>query len=393
MTAVGAFAALLGLLGLLWGMVERSNRKLGLLVGIYVLHLLTALVYYSYVQTNDADTKLYYFDMYDFYNRDFSLGTVAIIYMVQWLKEAVGGSYLDYFLLFQVFGVWGIMLLVRSIEELHIALDRPWTPLFTGLMLLPGMYFWTSAIGKDAPLFLASTLAVWCTLRFSRRWLWFGLALAIMVLIRPHVALVASVSLALALVAGKGVAPAVRIGAIVLAVGAVAFLANTVQSSLQVDLTSVGSIASYVENQTAVASTAAAAGGEAATLSLPMKLISLLYRPFFFDAGGVFGLVASVQNLFMLFATYVLARNAAVWREMFSAALPIRFATVFLFGMIVMLTLMYYNVGLGLRQREMFTPALIVLFTAIYSYRQHRTDPADQSSPALLAAPRHHAPI
>lgn len=382
MTAIGAFWAFLGLITLSWGMGERSNRKLGLVVLIYVLHLVTTLIYFRYVQANDADTKLYYFDPYGFYHRELSLGTVFVIYMVQWLREQLGGSYLDFFLLFQLFGLAGIMILVRTLDDVTRLLQSPWPVVFTIMVLMPGLYFWTSAIGKDAPLFLASALVIWSGLQFAQRWLWFALALVIMLLFRPHVALVAAAALALAVVMGRGIGPGLRLGAAVFAIICVALVGQTVQSSLQIDLTSVGSIADYVENQTTVAS---GASGDAAVanMSFAAKLLSLLFRPLFFDAGGFAGFIASFQNVFMLFIAATLVRKIRVWRQMFRASLGIRFATTYLFGMILLLTLMYYNLGLGLRQREMFTPALFLIFAVLYSHGRSRA----VSNPSLTASP------
>ncbi|MBK9431490.1 MAG: hypothetical protein IPN50_03365 [Sphingomonadales bacterium] len=94
---------------------------------------------------------------------------------------------------------------MRTMEETAQALNTALPPLMMGLMFLPGMYFWTAAIGKDAPLFLACALAVWSCFHISSRGYWVGLAIGIMVLIRAHVALLSVVALALALVAGRGV--------------------------------------------------------------------------------------------------------------------------------------------------------------------------------------------
>ncbi|MDP3674461.1 MAG: hypothetical protein Q8R44_05130 [Novosphingobium sp.] len=366
MSLVGVAGLLLGLLALSWGMVVRDNRKLGLFVAIIVAHAITSALYYYYVQNSDADTKLYYYDPYGFYSQPFSLGTIFLIYLVQWLKSQIGGSYFDYFLLFQAIGVWGIVLLARILEELTIVLDEPWPPLLTIMVMMPGMYFWTSAISKDGPLFFACALALWATMALSRRWAWMGVAVVLMMLFRPHVALLSMIAFALALVAGRGVATSVRVMLVGLSAVAVIALAGTVQASLRIDLSSVGSIASYVDNQSAVAANASGTGGGIVTLPLPVKLFSLLYRPFFFDAGGIFGLVASVQNIFMVYATFLLIREFRVWRAMFRESLPIRFATLFLAGMVLMLSVMYYNVGLGLRQREMFTPALYLIFCSVY---------------------------
>lgn len=366
MSAVGVFGILLGMLSLTFGMVERSNRKLGLFFAVIVLHALTSVLYFGYAQSNDSDTKLYYYDIYGFYDEKISFGTLFLVHMLQWLKSKIGGTFLDYFLLFQAIGVWGIVLLIRTLEELTLVLKRPWSPLMAILAMTPGMFFWTSAIGKDAPLFFGCSLAIWSAMALARRWVWFGFAVAVMLLFRPHVALVAVLSLSLALIAGRGVSLTVRIMMIATSGIAAFALVGTVLDSLRIDLSSVGSVASYVEDRTSVAANAAGTSGTLVSLPFPVKVLSLLYRPFFFDAGGIFGLVASIQNVFMLYASYQLARNFRLWTEMFRDSLPIRYATVFLGTMILMLSVMYYNVGLGLRQREMFTPALCLIFGAIY---------------------------
>ena len=387
MTFVGVLGILLSLLAVRWLAVEPSNRKIGFFALIATFHLATTFVYFQYVQSNDADTKLYYFDPYGFYYNQISLGTMFVVHSVQWMKTVVGGTYLDYFLLFQVFGVWGIVLLVRTLEELTIILDHPWPPLFTILILMPGMYFWTSAIGKDAPLFFACSLAVWSTLSISRRWIWFGLAIAVMLPFRPHMALIGIGSLGLALLAGRGVSLALRValGGLTLIVGV--FLFGTVQSAMQVDISSIGSVASYLEQQSTTAANSTDSNTALAAASYPLKLLSLLYRPFFFDAGGVFGLIASVQNVFMLFATFMLMRNLRVWGAMFRDSLPIRFATIFLGTVILLLSFMYYNVGLGLRQREMFTPALYLIFAALYLVALKRRVGRDHSAIRIMPLP------
>lgn len=388
MTFVGVAGILLGLLAVRWLAIEQSNRKIGFFLLIAVIHVATTAIYYQYTQSYDADTGLYYFDQPGFYYRRFSLGTVFIIYLVQWLRGVIGGTYLDYFFLFQAFGVWGIALLVRALEELTIVLERPWPPFLTVLMFMPGMYFWTSAIGKDAPLFFACTLAVWSSMAITKRWLWFGIAIVVMVLFRPHIALIAIGSLALAVVAGRGLPLALRGVLVGLSLVSGALLLNTVQASLRVDLSSVGSIAGYLETSTATAAAAADGSDQLVSAPFPLKLISLLYRPFFFDSGGFFGLVASVQNVFMLFVTFVLVRNHRIWRAMFRESLPIRFATIFLFALILLLSFMYYNVGLGLRQREMFTPALYLIFAALYLVaKDKRQVPDDGAAAGLPTSP------
>jgi hypothetical protein len=391
-TAIGFIGILLSFLAFAWVSHELTNRRLAMFTIMITLHISASIIYYFYVQTNDADTKLYYFDPYEFARNEFAFGTVFVIDATQWLRGKIGGSYLDYFLLFQVFGIWGLAIMLRSLEELGMALKMPVPTEIMALMFLPGMYFWTAAIGKDAPLFLCCTLVVWSSLNVASRWAWFLLAVAIIVLFRPHVALVSIGSLALALVTGKGVSNFTRISLIAVA-GVTAFLlARTLQASLNVDISSASSIASFVETQTSQATLNT--DDSLARSMFPVRLFSLLYRPLFIDTNGTFGLVASVQNIIMIYITFKLLRNFKLWRDIFRESLPIRFSTIYFLALLLMLSVAYYNVGLGLRQREMATPALVLVFATIYmvSERRHRDrarasadQQVDQTTPPMVS--------
>lgn len=380
MTFVGVMGILLSFIAFAWFTRRKDNSRLALFLIIVILHIASAYIYYLFVQNNDADTKLYYYDLYGFYANGFGFSTMFIVYVTQSALEIFGGSYLDYFFLYQALGVWGLALVFRTMEEAATALGTDLPPVMIALMFLPGMYFWTAAIGKDAPLFLACALAVWSCFNISRRWVWFALAVVIMMFIRVHVGLVTVVALALAMVAGRGVPNIARIGLGLAALAAGVFLFGTLQSQLQIDLSSIGSIANYVDQQT----TAATRGVDntLANASFPVKLLSLLYRPFFFDSGGVFGIVASFQNVIMVAITLLLLRNFRLWAELFRGSFAIRFATIHFVTLYLMLAFMYYNVGLGLRQREMATPALLAVFAAIFMVGALRR----RSAPVALSA-------
>ncbi len=365
MTFVGVTAMLLSLLAIAWFSPIKSNFRLGLFLVIVILHLAATFIYYIYVQSNDADTALYYYDVYGFYARGFGLSTTFVIWLTQTLIRLIGGTYLDYFLLYQVLGIWGLALVFRTMEEIADTLGTSVPPLMFALMFLPGMYFWTAAIGKDAPLFLACAMVVWASFSISTRWMWFGVAIGIMVLIRAHIAFATVAALAIAMVTGRGVPNVARFALFAVAIVSGWWILGTLQSELNADLSSIDGIAGFVETQTSQATI----GVDDSLRNAPflIKLLSLIYRPFFVDTNNIFGLVASVQNVAMLAITFVIVRNFRLFRKIFSASLPIRFATIHFIGINLMLTLGYYNVGLGLRQREMATPALLALFGALYT--------------------------
>jgi small-conductance mechanosensitive channel len=104
-----------------------------------------------------------------------------------------------------------------------------------------------------------------------------------------------------------------------------------------------------------------------------VRLLSLLFRPLFLDAQGAFGLIASLENVFIIVLLVTLFRNFGQLMRMIRQVFFIRFAAVFALILIVLLSLVYYNVGLGLRQKIMFMPALLTMFVAVLAVRRSET--------------------
>ena len=185
----------------------RSSADVLLFFVLLALHVAASVAFHQYALTTPADAALYYLDTTGLRRADFTLGTVFTIKLVQFLKASMGGTYLDYFLLFQAVGFWGILLLQRCIEHAERAFGNGPIRAPYWVLFLPGLHFWTGAIGKDAPLVFAISLAIYATVRLSTRALWFGTALFIMVLFRPHIALLAAAALACASFFGSETRP------------------------------------------------------------------------------------------------------------------------------------------------------------------------------------------
>jgi hypothetical protein len=379
MTFVGILGILLGLLSWPMAYLERSRKRIAVFLLAYLAHVGCAVVYYVWVQSNSADTVLYFYDIYDMYGVEpLRPGTMVVLYLVQGLKGAIGGTYLDYFLLFQAFGFWGIVLLMRIFEEMHLELGVEQGPLAFLIVFLPGIHFWTSAIGKDAPLFFAASLAVWSAMRLRSRLPGFAVAIAIMILIRPHIALMAIMALAVAAFFDPRARFYAKIGLVLLAAVSATVAISSIETSFQVNVASADSVGEFI-NRTSE-STQKIGGGTAVTgASYPVRMLSLLFRPFFIDAEGAFGLIASFENAFILFVVLTLLRS---WRDVLRLARQVfflRFAILFALVLMLMLALVYYNVGLGLRQKMMFMPGLLTMFVAVRATRQFRRAPATVS--------------
>ena len=373
MSLLGIVSILVGLLTAKFAMVERSRLRVFMFALLYVVHLAATFIYFGYVQAEGGDSELYFYDELDFYNRGFALGTGVLIYFVQYLKLVIGGTYLDYFMMFHTIGFCGIALLMRVFEEIYIGLRTEQQPVVLLLLFLPSLQFWTGAIGKDAPLFLAACLSLWAAVNIRKRWIAMGAAVTLMLLVRPHIALVALVAAAIALLLEKQFSKLVRSGFLIVALAAGAIAVATIQSALRLDLTDADSISTFLEARDSVASSAAG-GNTSVTGSFGVRLVSLLFRPFFFDVEDMFGYIASVENAFLMMIFATIFARIPTTIALFRRSAFIRYAMTFSIGITIVLALAYYNVGLGLRQRTMLLPGLLALFVTILAIRAERRE-------------------
>jgi hypothetical protein len=377
---LGIISILLGALSFRIAILEPTRFRISMFAILYIIHLAGTFVYFAYVQTQGGDSELYYYDELDFFNRGFALGTGVLIFFVQYMKLAFGGTYLDYFMMFHAIGFFGIAFLMRTFEEIHLGLETEQRPLALLLLLLPSLQFWTNAIGKDAPLFLAASMALWAAINIRKRYIVLGLALGLMILIRPHIALVAVVAVAVAMLFDVQLGRWTRAGLFAVALGAAAFAIATIQSALRLDLTDADSISTFLEARDTVAQSAAG-GNMSVTGSFGVRLFSLLMRPFFFDVEDVFGYIASTENAFLLMIFATIGSRFWTLVGLFRRSPFIRFAVVFTIGVVVVLALSYYNVGLGLRQRTMFFPGILSIMVMLLALRSHPRE--DLRAPAL----------
>ena len=370
MTFVGITAILISIVAVMFAFPNHRSDRYSLAFLLLIFHVGASVVYYFYVQSHDADTKLYYFDSLGFARGQTAFGTVFVIQLVQNMRGWLGGSYLEYFLAFQSVGLIGIVILSRIIAELQQTSHLPPTKWATWVLFLPSLHFWTSAIGKDAPLLFAASLAGWSLLRLSSRWFWFAAAMAVMVLFRPHIALIATISLTISLLIDSRLSPLPRALFAAIALLSLGYLAQATSESLNFNPGDPNSVVDFI---VAKQNTFGMIGGTTAFHGgFPLRLLSLLFRPFFFDAVGIFGIISSLENLFFLYAFVILLMNfREVWTRV-RTGIYSRYCYVFTIILTISLAVLYYNVGLGLRQRVMLYPTLLPLLVAAWAMSSAR---------------------
>jgi hypothetical protein len=371
-TLLGILGILLGLVAWPFAFIKRTRGRAAVFALAFLSHALCAVIYYIYVQTTPADTALYYNDPGDRYAEGFGSSTQFIVFVVQSIKAVFGGSYLDYFFLFQAFGFWGIALLMRTLEEIYAGLDLPQPTWSYLLLFLPGIHFWTSAIGKDAPLFTACCLALWGVMQVRRRYVALGVAIIVMVMIRPHIALITVAAISWTVFGDRTTHPVLRGLLIVGSVSAIALAAALLRSTYQLDVTSADSVSDYLAQRSSFQTTTDVGNTAVLNAAYPVRVLSFLFRPLFLDAAGAFGYIASIENVILLFLFGGLALRVRVLIAAAKGVPFVRYALISSVGITLALAIDYYNVGLGLRQKTMVVPDVIVLFVAVAALRLAR---------------------
>lgn len=380
MTFLGVVGILLGLLSARFAFVAADRLRVSVFALAYILHIAASVTYYVFVQSRDADTALYYYDPMNYYQEfGFGSSTLFIIWVVQIIKQNFGGTYLDFFLLFQAFGFFGIALLMRTIEELWNEVNVR-QPLFSyALLLCPSLHWWTTGIGKDAPFFLAIVLGIWASLQLRQRLAWMVLSIGAILAIRPHIALLVLAALFVMALTEQRVA-FWRRTALGIATGLGIWGAIATMQTLNIDITNPETLSFAMEVRENVLNSADS-GDSRVDGAYPVRVLSLLFRPLFFDAEDMFGYLASVENVLivLLFAFGLLRLPSLLYLTRRLAF--VRFSLTAVICIIGFQALTYYNVGLGLRQKwTMILPFLLVLFVTVVAFRRARAN-------ALVAGP------
>jgi hypothetical protein len=384
-TALGLLGILISMAGFHFGRASVSRSRFVLFVLLLLEHIGAAIVVYIYAQNFESDAQLYYYDSLNIYGNGTGVNTVFIVNLVQFIKSYFGGTFLDFFLLFQAIGFWGILFILRAFDNIHEELGQP---IFKGVYLilfLPGLHFWTSSIGKDGLMFLAVALCTWAAIRLQTRYLAFGVGVVLAVLVRPHIALLALVSLALTLLLARKTSLMIRTALIAVVLAGTASVAGLVEDMVTgFSFSSTDSMSELLESKSQVSEES---GGDLSIMnaSFPVKLFSLLFRPFFLDADGAFGYVASLENAVLLLVILTLLWQSRTALAVVRKATFARFAFFYFLLITLLLALFNYNVGLGLRQKMMMMPALLVFFATLLAIRAVRKAGAYGPDPAAYA--------
>lgn len=345
-------------------------------MALYVWHTFFCLVYIWYSLNNPADSLKYFLDSLH-WDSGPMLGGRSVIFVNSLLTQFFGLSYGGCFFVFNIFGSIGLIAFSAAIRAMLWNKSRWLRGMIIILPFLPGFSFWTTAIGKDSIAFFGVGLICWAAASPYRRFPTIVIGFAALLTVRPHMAavLLAALSFAFLLASKLHLARKLLISAILVPTTITVFAFSL--SYVGLDSLSVDRVDAFVDQRQAY-NTQGGSSVDIASSSPPMRLFMYAFRPLFFDAGGVFGLVVSLENL-VLFVIFLSFLSGLIRRR--SNLTRFQKVFFFLYAAIswIVLANTTANLGIAIRQKTMFTPMLLLIMLSYMSSKRLSRGNATQS--------------
>lgn len=394
MSAFGVAWLLFGLLIAIGiGGRKKNPWRVVTLLALYAWHTALCFAFWSSSLDQPLDANVYYWSAVQ--GAGFGLGTGFVTWF-SWLQiqfaQALGldSTYLDQFLLNNVIGYVGVACIYLTLQHATRGGPRAWRLLFAMLVFLPGLSYWSCAIGKDSFSMLGIGLACLATTRPSSagRHLRVLLAVAIVFLVRPHIAAVLLGSYGTAMVVQGRRGMFERGLALVLGAAAAPIGLWVVERYLGITADAWGVMSFLEARQSNIG------GGSYIDLtgrSPPYVIFTYLFRPLFFDAPGLLGMAASVENAIILSAVIVcLVGGVARANRRNLVQVVFSFSFIYFAVATPLLAFATPNLGLAVRQKSMVLPAMymnLAFIVAGGAGRQAPNRPGPRRTSRFAAGP------
>jgi hypothetical protein len=336
---------------------------------IYHWHTVFSMVYLWYALTYGGDA-IAYFEEGGSTDFEFNFGTAGITYFTGFLVQILGFSILGGFLVFNIFGVVGLLAFDASLRAATRNKSKNLRCLANVIVFLPSASFWSSAIGKDSLSFMAALLALWAALALEKRWPLMSFAVMIMLLVRPHIAGMMVVAWTFALLMSYEISKGRRVASSVLLGGATILLISFVLQYTGIDRVNSVGLMAYVDQRQAY-NMDGSGGVDIANMSLPMQMFTYMFRPIIFEVATLFDFVAAMDNLILLCLFAV-----GGWALLCGRRSGLNESRVFMWTYALlawlMLAMTTANIGISLRQKWMFVPMLIFLLISVIGGERER---------------------
>ena len=339
------------------------GKKLGLSSGrvfcLYVWHSFFCVVYAYYVFQNGGDAIQYY-SRSQISEYEFKLGTSATVFLTSIPAYYLELSFLATSLIFGLFGTIGLLAFDSALAETVRHKHRMVKIIASFVPFMPSISFWSAGIGKDSIAFFGVGLVVWGIQNLSNR-LWVVIiGIIAMTLVRPHIAAFIMLSIGISVLFSRKMSFALKIFIAIVSMLAAYFVIPLVLQRIGLeDLSSANQVRQYLESRQDYNLD----GGSSINIrdmSVPERLFSYLYRPFFFEAHNLTALMTSLENMVLLalsaFGFFALIRHKKLYASKNNIVFIMAYTTLCWFT----LAQATANLGIATRQKWMFLPLILI---------------------------------
>ncbi len=354
----------LGIFFLITMLSKKSNGfNKGLLVFCLFYHTAFSFLYYysTYSSTGGVDAKNYYVwavsanDWFD----SFGYGRHFIVFILYPFVHFLHFTYLSCFIIFGLFGYLGILSFYLAIVENTGGQSKP-SLYLTVILLLPGLNFWTSMIGKESCVLLALGLVMFSIGNMKKRLLLLPCGLFIMTCVRPYVGFVVIPSIIASLIMSRrGLKAPFR-----LLIVAALFAAMIPSYQIFIKFTVLEELNIEEATQRVSEMQQNSRGDSRVDISeynIVLKTFTYLYRPLFFDASGFRMFAASLENLFLLVMTIRMINWPFVKFVILKGNLFTRFNFIYFIVATIIYASSTPNLGTIVRKKTMVLLSLFAL--------------------------------
>jgi hypothetical protein len=334
-------------------------------------HALLSLAYYGYVLFNPSDSKFYYKKVIIDYrgpswSNYYGTSTTFIEFVGYPFIKYMGFSYEASMALFSFFGFLGfVYFYIFFKENINFSHKFMGFDLLSLIFFLPNLHFWSGSFGKGSIIFLGIGLFFYGISNIKSRIPAIIIGGIIVYHVRPHILLVMLVSSAIGFVfSSKGVSVAWRVFFLLCASVVFFFIYQNVLAAVGIDESELFTEGLDLTHR-AYELSKATSGVDISNYSLPMQLFTFLYRPLFFDAPGILGLIVSVENVFYLVITLKILGNLNGLKFLFTGNFLTKSAVLSFFTTAIALAQISGNLGIAIRQKSQI---MILLMFVILMY-------------------------
>lgn len=355
---------------------ELTERDIKMLRNLFFFHLLMG-AYYCFFILGDAVgywrlPKRYTWEtfMTGIFDGEGTMFMYAFNYPFSNLLDM---SYLANTLLFSLFGFMGMVFFYMVVIK-----NIPYNSMYKGYILfpllffLPNLHFWSAGVGKDTTLFLCIGMFVYGIMKPITRIPLLVISVLLALAIRPHIVLFLMVGFGMAYILGGKISGFQRVFFSAILIGIGLAILPSVMEFAKIEEASVEGFDKFADAKASVLSRASSGSAiDVSAYPLPLKILTFLFRPFFFDVRNLNGLIASLENL-VLVVLFIKAMRSHPFQAFKAAPFVIKGLVFFLIVGTLAFSQSMGNVGIMIRMRNMFLPGLLIYILWVFSYEKER---------------------